>query len=85
MSRMHEVNCVVFNDKFGGNSKLRTHMCRVQVTNPTHLNLYMKNWYTNKACIRLFCENEQKQLAILHSEECERGNPCHDSPPDFID
>ena len=44
----------------------------------------MNDWHIKNECIRVFCNSEKKQLAILHSCECEKVNPCLDAPPDFI-
>ena len=81
VGRMHEVKCDKCNEKFGGEHKFKTHMCIIIVTNPTLDSLYMK--ICNK-CIRVFCNEQKKQLAILHSKKCEEENPCPDVPPNFI-
>ena len=85
MGRMHEVKCDACNEKFGGERKLKAHMCRIHVENPTsHIDsLYMKNWYIKNECIRLFCKEQNKHVAILHSKECIEENPCPDVPPKF--
>ena len=83
MGRKHEVKCDKCNEKFGGDQKLRTHMCRIHVTNPTYKSIYIKDWYLRSECIRIFCNEEKKQLAILHSKDCEEENPCHESPENF--
>ena len=71
VGRMHEVKCDKCNEKVGGEHKLKTHMCRIIVANPTIDSLYMKNWYLPNECIRVFCNEQKKQLAILHSKKCE--------------
>ena len=84
MGRMHEVKCDKCNEKFGGDLKFETHMCRIQVTNPTFNSIYMKNWYIQNECIQLFCNEDKKQIAILHSKECVNLKPCPDLPKKII-
>ena len=47
---------------------------------PKYFGIY---WYIKNECIRLFCNEQKKELAILHSKECEDENPCSDVPPNF--
>ena len=80
---MHEVKCDKCNEKFGGENKFKTHMRRICVKNPTVDSLYMKNWFLPNECIRVFCNEQKEQLAILHSKQCEEENPCPDVPPNL--
>ena len=59
-------------------------MCRIHVKNPSKESLYMNNWYLKDECIRLFCNHEKKQVAILHIQVCEQKKPCPDAPPKFV-
>ena len=45
MGRKHEVKCSGGSEKFAGDSKLKTHMCRQHISNPSSDQLYMKNWF----------------------------------------
>ena len=45
MGKMHEAECPECNEIFGGELKLKTHMCRVHVANPSFKHFYMKNWF----------------------------------------
>ena len=51
MGKKHEEKCDVCDERFAGSTKLKTHICRVHVTNPTYGSLYVKNWYINHECI----------------------------------
>ena len=54
----------------------------INVTNPSLDDiLYMKNWYINNECFQVFCNQQKKQLAILHSRECEDIKPCPEALP----
>ena len=74
MGRMHEVKCKLCGEKFAGESKLQTHTCRVHVTNPSNSSFYMKNWYLDTECIRIFCGEKKEKIARLHSHEYTHGN-----------
>ena len=51
-------------------------MCRPHVKNPSWGFLYMKDWFVKNDCVRIFSEQKQKEVAILHSELCVKKNSC---------
>ena len=42
----------------------------------------MTNWYMSSECVRVFCDEKKKEVAILHTHECIHGNYCPDFPPE---
>ena len=82
--RMHEIKCDVCDEMFGGERKLKTHICRNHIENPTCGKLYTKSWNSPNECIRVFCNEQKKQLAIIHSKDCDGESPCPDANPKLI-
>ena len=64
------MKCKICGEKFAGEKKLQTHTCRIHVNNPSKNSLYMKNWYVSSECIRVFCDEKKKEVAILHAHGC---------------
>ena len=81
MGRMHETVCDDCKEKFAGNAKLKTHICRMHIDNPNSELLYMKNWVVRDTCIRVFSHSEQQEVALLHCKQCTGGTPCSEFPP----
>jgi hypothetical protein len=79
----HMVECENCNEKFAGINKLNSHMCRIHVINPSFGDYYMKNWFVKNECIRVFSEQKQKEISILHSELCIKNHPCSCLPSNF--
>ena len=80
MGKMHEIKCKTCNEKFAGESKLKSHMCRLHIGNPSNDTLYMKEWYIKNSCIRVFSNELKKQVALLHSRNCGDNDHCSDYP-----
>ena len=81
MGRMHEVTCTSCAEKFAGENKLKTHMCKIYIENPNSEQLYMKNWVLKDSCIRVFGHKEKKEVALLHCRHCTHTSYCSDYPP----
>ena len=84
VERDHTVICEDCDEKYAGERKLKTHMCRVHVKNPTKNELYMKNWFIKNECIRVFSEKRKKEIAIIHSDLCVKNYTCTYVLPTFI-
>ena len=56
---MHEVKCDKCGEMFGGERKMKTHMFRISIANPTFFNSYTKSWYLENECIRVFCNKKK--------------------------
>ena len=80
----HSVNCEHCDENLAGIAKLKKHMCRMNVKNPSILDLYMKNWFVRNDCLRVFSENKSKEIAIIHSEVCVENHSCSWVLPTFI-
>ena len=61
--------------------KLKTHMCRLTVANPTCGDYYTKNWILVNGCTRIFSSSKKREVLFLHSKLClENKNSCPDLP-----
>ena len=42
-------------------------------------------WYSylKDSCISVFCEEQEKEVALLHSDNCVNDYPCEQYPPDI--
>ena len=43
----------------------------------------MKNWFIKNACVRVFSEQQQKEVATIHSELCVENHSCSFLPSSF--
>ena len=77
---MHELECKSCNSIFPSDTKLKDHMCRLHVSNPSNKFLYMKDWFVMDSCIRVYDSGQQKEIALLHSDNCDKLKPCSDYP-----
>ena len=80
MKLKHEAQCETCKEMFVGEKKVKNHMCRIFLINPTFGDFYTKNWYLKNDCIRLFSKNKQKEVAIIHSQHCIEEKHCPDLP-----
>ena len=55
---------------FKSEGKLKEHMCRIHIENPTYGYMYMKNWIVHMNCTTIYDRNKQVEVALLHSAEC---------------
>ena len=76
MREKHEIECNTCNEKFAGLRKLKNHMCRIHVVNPSSGDYYMKNWYLNNDCISVFSKQQQREVALIHSIYCVEKQHC---------
>ena len=85
MKTEHEVQCTSCRNSFAGNKKLKNHICKVHVENPTYKEYYMKEWFERDKCIRVFNNNKKEEVIILHSEDCTDISKCADLPENIKD
>ena len=79
MIENHKHTCDVCNITLKTKEKMQNHICRIQIQNPEHKNLYLKNWIVSKSCLTVFCKQKRKEEFILHSEDClDFINSCQD-------
>ena len=50
--------------------KLKKHICKVRVKNPSNGSLYMKGWYDCNGCTQVYSSILNKEVAWLHSDNC---------------
>ena len=50
--------------------KLKNHICKVEVQNPSYGTLYMKGWYDCHGCTQVYNSTQNKEIAWLHSDHC---------------
>ena len=79
MKLNHEAQCEICKEMFVGMHKDKNHMCNIFLKNPTSGDFYTKNWYLKNDCLRIFIKQQQKEVAVIHSQHCIEVKPC----PDF--
>ena len=84
MQEKHEVQCEDCSEKFKGLNRLKNHMCRLYIGNPSCGDFYVKNWMIKNECVRVFSENLKREIAIIHSEVCLDKHSCTYVLPEFI-
>ena len=84
MEKHHQSECKDCKERFIGNQKLKNHMCRVHIHNPSYREFYVKSWFVKNECVRVFSEHQNKEIAILHSCVCVEKPSCSYVLPDFI-
>ena len=62
--------CKVCGLSFKSIERLKTHICRIDVENPTYSDYYIKNWTVADGCTPLFSSTMKIEIAILHSKMC---------------
>ena len=82
VARKHGIKCSDCSETFAGETKLKKHMCRQDIINPSSMQFYTKNWYIKNSCILIFNGEQEKEVAILHSDHCLKES-CADFPPDL--
>ena len=62
--------------------KLKKHLCRIEVKNPTFGDFYISNWVVTNRCNPIFHKIKNQEIAILHCKECMNNeNRCSDKFP----
>ena len=50
--------------------RLRNHMCKLPIKNPTFGTLYSKSWWDGNGCNPIFCDRKNQEVAWLHHDKC---------------
>ena len=50
--------------------KLKKHLCRVTVRNPSFCDLYTKNWILVNRCTFIYHRVKKVEVALLHCKDC---------------
>ena len=56
----------------------------MHITNPSYEYYYMKDWFVRNDCIRIFSEQKETDIGMLHSEECINSKNCSYLPHQLI-
>ena len=58
--------------------RLRNHICKLPIKNPTFGSLYSKSWWDGNGCNPIFCVRKNQEVAWLHHEQClSKVKTCH--------
>ena len=75
-SNHNQLHCEKCDLYFKEDLKLKMHLCKVTVKNPTFGTLYTKDWYDANGCTQIFCRKRNKGIIWLHNKSCSKSNPC---------
>ena len=79
---LHDEKCGRCDLAFKDKQKLKDHICKLNVRNPSQGNCYMKNWVLALGCTQIINKATMEEVAILHCEDCWRKlSPCSDLKP----
>ena len=53
--------------------KHETHICKLEIINPTFETLYMRNWLDGNGCNPIMCSKREQEVIILHEDNCVSG------------
>ena len=72
-----DFKCTVCDIDLKSGSRLKTHMCRVPILNPSYGSLYLRSWYDANGCTPIYCSKNNSEIAWLHHSDCtDDTNPC---------
>ena len=61
--------------------RLRSHICKLPIKNPTFGSLYSKSSWDGNGCNPIFCVRKNQEVAWLHHEHClSKVKTCHLAP-----
>ena len=83
--QIHGVKCEFCEQTYISDHKLRTHMCRKHIPNPDYMDMYVKNWFIRNSCIPVFSKRLEKEIVLLHSEQCWEGKHFCSEIPENLD
>ena len=66
----HNFLCPTCSNIFKTQQKLSKHLCKLEVDNPSFGTFYTRGWFDLKGCNQVFCSDLDRQVAILHCEDC---------------
>ena len=80
---LHVKICSDSKCNFAGERKLKEHVCRIYLSNPTSGRLYLKDWFVKDTCVRVFDNDTKDEKYVLHSDPCLMNQSCEELPTDF--
>jgi hypothetical protein len=66
----HNFTCSVCISRFRSADKLESHICKLDVDNPSFASLYTRGWFDLQGCNPVNCQKLDQQVVILHCEQC---------------
>ena len=80
----HDITCDVCALTFQSETKLKIHMCRMHVKNPTCGDHYTRSSIVVDCCTVIFSKSKEQEVVYLHSEQCFNDtNRCSDFYPSY--
>ena len=80
--RKHDHKCNACDLAFESKQKIKDHICKISIRNPTHGNCYMTNWILAQGCTPIYNKATKKEIVTLHYEDCWRKiSPCAELKP----
>ena len=77
----HEPECKFCEKQFQTSELLEKHTCKLNINNAEFKEFYMKNWILTHGCSAVFSKHLQKEIAILHIDNCWKHIcPCRELP-----
>ena len=80
---LHGKFCSYCECNFAGERKLKEHVCRIKISNPSSGRLYTKDWFVKDDCIRVFDNNAKDEKYVLHCDLCLNMKSCEELPANF--
>ena len=72
MRQLHDEKCNLCDWAFESRKKLKEHICKIHIRNPTHGNCYMKKWILANGCTPIYNKMTEKEIVTLHFDDCWR-------------
>ena len=77
--------CEICNLQFRTDYKMKNHMCRVTVKNPSFCDLYTKNWIILNRCTPIYHRIHKEEVTLLHCvDSVENKNRCSEKFPIWL-
>ena len=70
IEEVHTLKCSICDVTFKFEKKRKTHICKVEVRNPTFKSFYTRSWYDSNGCNSVYCTIQNQDIAWLHSKQC---------------
>ena len=69
-TRCQQFQCEMCEVAYSTEDKLKQHLCRVTVRNPSFCDLYTKNWILLNRCTFVYHRIKKVEVALLHCNDC---------------
>ena len=73
----HNFSCPTCTNIYPTPDKLNRHVCKLEIDNPSFNTFYSRGLFDLRGCNQINCSERDKQIAILHCDNCvENDRPC---------